>query len=274
MTSRSRPSTAQGIWRPIVVVQQIIWSNSAAKRRLICGDLLVSTKYCPWERSSPGASILLLLAGSPGNLHCSIFPANHAAEPSQADAQRGLGDGSVWIWINSLAISRLSVSLTSTAAVSIVAVQMSSGSIAAANLPFRWNQCAAFHTTFSVYIFKNIVKHGSETWWKHVLILKHLVNMWNTWNHVCEYWQIKRDSFWKIKCGIWYILCKTICKIFTWNILCYFMQLILRNISWNILWYSAVYYFTKYFILYFSWIFHIFHILAECFNNSTYLKML
>ena len=73
----SRPSAAQGIRRLIFVVRQIIRLNSVAKRRLICGDLLVLTKYCPWERSSPGASMSSPLAGwawVPRSLHCSIFP--------------------------------------------------------------------------------------------------------------------------------------------------------------------------------------------------------
>ena len=57
-------------------MRQIIRSNSAAKRRLIAGESAVSKKYCPLERSSPGASILVRRAGSPGNLHCSICLAN------------------------------------------------------------------------------------------------------------------------------------------------------------------------------------------------------
>ena len=57
---------------------QIMRSNSGAKRRLIAGESAVTTKYCPsgLERLSPGASMLVRRAGSPGNLHCSMFPAN------------------------------------------------------------------------------------------------------------------------------------------------------------------------------------------------------
>ena len=59
----------------IFVVRQIIRLNSAANRRLIAGELAVSTKYCPLERSLPGTLMLARRAGSPGNLHCSMFPA-------------------------------------------------------------------------------------------------------------------------------------------------------------------------------------------------------
>ena len=65
----------EGTKRPIFIVWQTIRSNSAAKRRLICCDSSVSTKYCPFERSLAGESMSLPLAGSPDNLHCSIFPA-------------------------------------------------------------------------------------------------------------------------------------------------------------------------------------------------------
>ena len=63
---------------------------------------------------------------------------------------------------------------------------------------------------------------------------------------------MKRDTFCKIRCKIWYYLCQTIWDLYM-KYLCYFVSFILRNILRNIcyLWYSAVYYFTKYFV----WIF-------------------
>ena len=74
--SSEQPSGRDGTKRPIFVVLQIIRSNSAAKRRLVAGESAVSKKYCPLERSSPAASILVRRAGSPDNLHSLIFPAN------------------------------------------------------------------------------------------------------------------------------------------------------------------------------------------------------
>ena len=53
MASRVQPQAAEGISKFFLVLQQIIRSNSAAKRSLIARDLLVKIKYGPSNRSLP-----------------------------------------------------------------------------------------------------------------------------------------------------------------------------------------------------------------------------